>query len=96
VLLRDAPISLADVVVQSKAIIEHLREAGMERARDSEMSARAAVLAVWMVPETVFDDNDWPGGTSGTPPAKRLLRRRAAANWLGPEGIVFVPTPKHP
>jgi hypothetical protein len=49
-----------------------------------------------MVPETLFDDNDWPGGTAGTIPEKRLQRRRAAAKWLGPEGIVFAPTPKHP
>jgi hypothetical protein len=95
VLIRDAPISLADVMVQSKTVIEHLREAGLERARDSEMGARARMLAVWIVPEAVFDDDDWPGATSGTPAAKRLLRRRAAAKWLGPEGIAFAATPPH-
>ena len=96
VLVRDAPLSLADLVAESKLMLEHLREAGVERARDPEMGARAAVLAVWLVPETVFDDTDWPGGTSGTVSAKRLKRRRAAAKWLGPEGIVMAATPKHP
>ena len=96
VLLRDQPIALAEIVSQSKLVREHLREAGVERARDADASARAPILMVWMVPETVFDDDDWPGGTTGTPAERRLLRRRAAAAWLGPQGIAFAPTPKHP
>jgi hypothetical protein len=96
VFLRDQPIALADIVSQSKLVREHLREAGVERARDADTSARAPILMVWMVPETVFDDDDWPGGTSGTPAERRLLRRRAAAAWLGPQGIAFAPTRKHP
>ncbi len=96
VLLRDQPISLAEILSQSKMVGEHLREAGVERARDANTSARAPILVVWMVPETIFDDDDWPGGTSGSVAEKRLLRRRAAAAWLGPEGIAFAPTPKHP
>jgi hypothetical protein len=96
VFLRDQPIALADIVSQSKLVREHLREAGVERARDADTSARAPILMVWMVPETVFDDDDWPGGTSGTPAERRLLRRRAAASWLGPQGIAFAPTRKHP
>jgi hypothetical protein len=96
VFLRDQPIALADIVSHSKLIREHLREAGVERARDADASARAPILMVWMVPETVFDDDDWPGGTTGTPAERRLLRRRAAAAWLGPQGIAFAPTRKHP
>ena len=64
VLLRDQPIALAEIVSQSKLVREHLREAGVERARDADAGARAPILMVWMVPETVFDDDDWPGGTS--------------------------------
>ena len=96
VLLRDQPIALAEILSQSKLVREHLREAGVERARDADAGARAPILMVWMVPETVFDDDDWPGGTTGTPAERRLLRRRAAAAWLGPQGIAFAPTPKHP
>lgn len=96
VLLRDQPISLAEILAQSKMVREHLREAGVERARDVGTSARAPILMVWMVPETIFDDDDWPGGTTGTAAERRLLRRRAAAAWLGPQGIAFAPTPKHP
>jgi hypothetical protein len=95
VMLREV-VSLAEVLEHSKTIIEHLREAGVERARDAGMSARAPVLAVWMVPETVFDDNDWPGGTTGSEAARRLARRREAAKWLGREGVAFAPTAKHP
>ena len=96
VLLRDQPIALAEILSQSKMVREHLREAGVERARDADASTRAPILMVWMVPETIFDDDDWPGGTTGTPAEKRLLRRRAAAAWLGPQGIAFAPTPTHP
>lgn len=96
VLLRDQPISLAEILSHSKMVREHLREAGVERARDADMNVRAAILVVWMVPETIFDDDDWPGGTTGPVAEKRLLRRRAAAAWLGPQGIAFAPTPKHP
>ena len=96
VLLRDQPIALADIVSQSKLVREHLLEAGVERARAADTSARAPILMVWMVPETVFDDDDWPGGTTGAPAERRLLRRRAAADWLGPQGIAFAPTTKHP
>ena len=96
VLLRNQPIALAEIVSQSKLVREHLREAGVERARDANASTRAPILMVWMVPETVFDDDDWPGGTAGTPAERRLLRRRAAAAWLGPQGIAFAPTPTHP
>jgi hypothetical protein len=96
VLLRDQPISLAEILSQSKMVGEHLREAGVERARQADTSTRAPILVVWMVSEAIFDDDDWPGGGSGTPAEKRLRRRRAAAAWLGPQGIVFAPTPKHP
>jgi hypothetical protein len=96
VLLRDQPISLAQILSQSKMVREHLREAGVERARDAGTSARAPILIVWMVPEAIFDDDDWPGGTTGTAAEKRLLRRRAAAAWLGPQGVAFAPTPTHP
>jgi len=95
VLLRDQPISLAEMLSQSKMVGEHLREAGFERAREADTSTRAPILVVWMVPEKIFDDEDWPGGTTGTDAEKRLLRRRATAAWLGPQGIVFAPTPNH-
>jgi hypothetical protein len=96
VMVRAAPISLADVLFQSKLVLEQLREAGLERASDLDVSSRARMLAVWIVPETVFDDADWPGGTTGTPAERRLARRRAAAGWLAAEGIAFAVTPAHP
>ena len=94
-LVRDAPISLVDIVSDSRTVIEHLREAGLARAPDPDLGEQTRFVAAWIVPETVFDDADWPGGTSGTPPQRREDRRRNAAEWLGPEGIAIVTTAAH-
>lgn len=96
VMIRDAPVRLGDLVCQSKLVIEQLSEAGLAHPRDSAVDGPARIVACWIVPETVFDDVDWPGGTSGTPAERRLDRRRTAAQWLAPEGIAIVTTAAHP
>jgi hypothetical protein len=80
ILVRDAPLSVADLLAESKTIREHLLEAGVERARDQSVGRRAPLVIVWVVPSGVFDDPDWPG-------ADAAARRRNAAGWLGTEGI---------
>jgi hypothetical protein len=80
ILIRDAPLSIADLLADSKMIREHLLEAGVERAPDQTIGRRAPLVVVWIVPSTVFDDADWPG-------VDAVSRRRAAATWLGAEGI---------
>jgi len=80
ILVRDTPLSLADLLAESKTIREHLLEAGVERPRDPSMSRRAPLVVVWIVPSSVFDDADWPGTDAAD-------RRRTAAGWLGVEGI---------
>lgn len=96
ILIRDTPVSLGDIVSQSKVVTEHLSEAGLDHAPDAELGGSPRLVAVWIVPEPVFDDVDWPGGTSGTPAERRLDRRRIAAQWLAPEGIAIVTTAAHP
>jgi hypothetical protein len=87
ILIRDAPLSIADLLADSKMIREHLFEAGVERAPDQAMSRRAPLVVVWIVPDTVFEDVDWPG-------ADAAARRRSAAAWLGAEGIAVATLPK--
>jgi hypothetical protein len=89
ILIRDAPLSIADLLAESKMIREQLLEAGVERARDQSMSRRAPLVVVWIVPSSIFDDADWPGGDVAG-------RRRTAAAWLGAEGIAVAALPKHP
>jgi hypothetical protein len=80
ILIRDVPLSIAELLADSKMIRECLLDAGVERAPDPVLSRRAPLVVVWVVPSTVFDDADWPGADG---PARRL----AAASWLGAEGI---------
>ena len=95
VLVR-AEVSVARLLHESKMALEHLREAGVARAPDAQIGSPAPLLVIWMVPETVFDDDDWPGATAGSPAQRRLQRRRAAAVWLRRESIAIAPTPNHP
>jgi hypothetical protein len=48
-----------------------------------------------MVPETTFDDADWPGADQpGLSEAQRRVRRRIdAGRWLAREGIGLVVPP---
>jgi len=89
ILIRDAPLSIADLLAESKMIREHLLESGVERAADQTISRRAPLVVVWLVPSAVFDDADWPG-------ADPVVRRRAAAAWLGAEGIAVAALSKPP
>ena len=45
VLLRDQPISLAEILSQSKMLGEHLREAGVERTHQADTSNARAAMA---------------------------------------------------
>jgi hypothetical protein len=93
VLARDAGFSLTALLAETRFVRERLTAAGIERATDSTLPRRAAVVAVWVLPVTVFDDADWPGATAGMDEAqRRLARRTAAAQWLTAEGIAVAVT----
>jgi hypothetical protein len=95
-LIRDAGFSLPALLADSKLVRDHLQEMGIERPRP-EVTSRDPLLVIWMVPETLFDDTDWPGGESATNDTDgRRLRLRTAAAWLARESIAIVTTPKHP
>jgi hypothetical protein len=96
VLVRDAPLRVAELLADSKLARDHLRELGLERAPEPGLVARQALVVAWMVPDATFDDPDWPGGDAGSPEERRNLRRAAAGQWLAREGIGLVTTPAHP
>jgi hypothetical protein len=79
-LIRDAPLDIAELVSESKRLRDRLAPAGLERPKDEELRLRYPVVVVWVVPQTVFDDADWPGATPAA-------RRTAAGEWLAREGI---------
>jgi hypothetical protein len=79
-LVRDAPLSVAELVRDSKRLRDRLAPAGLDRPRDERLVSRHAVVVVWLVPAAVFEDTDWPG-------ADGPARRAAAGEWLAREGI---------
>ena len=57
-------------------IREHLLEAGVERARDQEMSRRAPLVIVWLVPSAVFRRR-----RTGRAPMQRPAVERRRCGW---------------
>jgi len=96
VLVRDRSVKVAELLADSKLVIDQLKEMGLERAPGSDTIGRNPILVVWMLPDSTFDDADWPGGENATTDdARRLARRRTAGRWLAREGIGLVTTPSH-
>jgi hypothetical protein len=89
-LVRDAGFSVADLVAETNVLREVAATLGLERPADATLPRRVPVLVVWVVPPEVFDDQGWPGGTSGTPEERRASRRAAAGTLLAREGIGLV------
>lgn len=90
VLVRDAGFSVADLLVQSRLVRARTEELGLEVPAAPEVRQRQRMVVVWMVPGTVFDDEDWPGGTTGTAEQRRAARFAQAGQWLANEGIGLV------
>ena len=86
VMIRDAGFSVAQLLTDSKTARQRLEGMAVGRPADPTLKPLHSLLVIWIVPATVFDDNDWPGG--GT----RDLRRAAAGAWLAREGIGLVAT----
>lgn len=93
-LIRDQGFSVSQLLLESKAVREQLEVLGVVWPVEPTLRARQRVLVIWMVPEGVFDDSDWPGATGGmTPSEARAARRAAAGIWLAREGIGLAVTP---
>lgn len=90
-LIRDGGFSVAQLLVESKMIREQLKRLGIERPKDPSLRLREDLIVVWVIPVTVFDDEDWPGGEAGMNEEQlRLARRNTAGEWLAREGIGLV------
>jgi hypothetical protein len=97
-LVRDAAaFSLAGLLADSRTIAERIAPLGLERPDDPTLRLRRPVVVVWVLPSSVFDDADWPGGSAGglTAAQRRTLRRAAAGTWLAAAGIGLVVTSPH-
>jgi hypothetical protein len=46
----------------------------------------------WLIPAAAFDDDGWPGATTGSAQVKRGQRLAAARGWLSGQGVAVVTT----
>jgi hypothetical protein len=86
ILVRDAPLSLAELLMESALVRERLRALGAERPAEAGLRRLQPVLVIWVIPDSVFNDTDWPG-------ANPAARRANAGAWLAREGIGLAATP---
>lgn len=88
ILIRDVGLSISETLAQSKSILEETEVVGLNARPDTTLRPRRTIAVIWIVPETLFDDDDWPGGTAAmTAPQRRAVRRTQAGLWLAQEGI---------
>lgn len=80
ILVRDTPAGLSQMLADSRNVREYLEGAGMGRVEETGLPLRRGTLVIWVLPQTAFDDTDWPGATPAA-------RRTAAGEWLAREGI---------
>ncbi len=84
-LIRDAGFSLADLILETRLVHEQLEPMGLGRPSPTGSALKAPLLVTWVVPDTVFNDGDWPG-------ANAAARRAGAGEWLARERIGLVVT----
>jgi hypothetical protein len=88
-LLVRAELPAAELLREVGLVRERLGALGVERPPDDGLRPRRPLVVGLVVPETVFDDDDWPGATPGMSAAEqRAARRAAAGRWLAREGTV--------
>jgi hypothetical protein len=92
ILIRDTSgFSLAQLLSDSKSIRERILATGVARPQQNGVRPRQTVVIVWVLPVSLFDDESWPGSTTGqTTEQARAARRAAASKWLAEEGIGLV------
>jgi hypothetical protein len=91
--VRDAPLDIAALLVESRRVRGLLRDQGAERPPLPGAIGQVPVVVAWVVPATVFDDADWPGGDTGPAEQRNVQRRLAASRWLAREAIGLVIPP---
>jgi hypothetical protein len=85
-LVRDAPLAVADLLQDTARVRERLAGVGVERPQSNGSRPRAPIVVAWVVPESIFTDGDWPG-------QDETERRTKAGEWMAREGIGLVPVP---
>jgi len=94
ILVRDLPLDIAQLLADSKLVRDQLDDLGVKPTPDPDAIGRHPVLVIWMIPDVMFDDKDWPGGDGAPSESEaRKLRRQTAGRWLAREGIGLVTTP---
>ena len=78
--------SLIEMVSSARLIQQMMRDAGFEPRRPSEVGGQGAAAVLLCVPESWFDDADWPG-------ADKAARIKAAGKWMAREGIGLAAMP---
>jgi hypothetical protein len=89
-LIRDTGFSVAQLVSESRLVRERLDMLGLERPRDASFRIKEPLLVAWVVPVSIFDDQDWGPSGAATAELQRQERRRSAGRWLAREGIGLV------
>jgi len=93
-LIRALPISIAELLDETRRIRPYLDQLGFAPARDPDPRARRTPLVAWIVPGELFDDAGWPGAKAGvTADVARASRRMWAGAWLASEGIGLIVPP---
>lgn len=93
-LIRDVGVSIRALLADTRRVRERLELAGVEPPSRPDLPVRVPVIVGWVLPEAVFDDDDWPGATGGMNAAQsRAARRTAASAWLTNEGVGLVAVP---
>jgi hypothetical protein len=82
-LVRNAPISVAQLLWDSKAVRDRLMSLGAGLPKNDALRQRQRLTIGWVVPASVFSDTGWPGQDDDE-------RRANAAKWLIREGIGLV------
>lgn len=94
VLVRGSVSPLARLLMESRMVRQCLESNGLARPEEPNFRALQSILVIWVIPESVFDDDSWPGAMPGdAAAAKRAKRRLAAGQWLAKEGIGLAPLP---
>lgn len=93
-MIRLAPLSLAGLLDETRRLRPHLGRLGFGLRTDPGTRARRSPIVAWVVPAVLFDDDDWPGATTGSAAERRAQRRRWAGAWLAREriGLIVPPT----
>ncbi|MEQ1506799.1 MAG: hypothetical protein ABMB14_31520, partial [Myxococcota bacterium] len=93
-LVRGPEVSVAALLQDTRRVAAHLDRIGFVAPPIAGFRNRRSVLVVWVVPDTLFDDPDWPGAQgSPSPDQARAQRRAFAGSWLAREGVGLLVSP---